>query len=254
MKLGRAVFLLASRLSVWSLLLAGGACLADVPTSLQECRLRNSAICELRGLQYVVEGPCPPPAQTVRSPGQERCEDVRPASPLREHPPSARTVGVPAAPRDLAWVGQIERWLIPVLLVVVGLLLAGLGLLAFRSWRAHRDGADTATGVGRLLLQLFAAAVIAVPLGYQAAGVAFQRTFSSFNNHDTAAPWLLAAPVGLIVFMLVSGIVFALVALLVGYLLPGFRKQPRNDPSRAMSAGQTGNRTPGTPGEKDRSP
>jgi len=67
MKLGRAVFLLASRLSVWSLLLAGGACLADVPTSLQECRLRNSAICELRGLQYVVEGPCPPPAQTPSS-------------------------------------------------------------------------------------------------------------------------------------------------------------------------------------------
>jgi hypothetical protein len=124
-----------------------------------------------------------PSGRQARSAAKRRGQPA----PLREQPPSARTVGVPAAPRDLAWVGQIERWLIPVLLVVVGLLLAGLGVLALRSRRPHRDGADTGTGVGRLLLQLFAAAVIAVPLGYQVAGVAFQRIFSSFNNHDTAA-------------------------------------------------------------------
>jgi len=75
------------------------------------------------------------------------------------------------------------------------------------------------SGVRRLLLQLLAAAVIAVPLGYQVAGVAFQRIFSSFNNHDTAAPWLLAAPAGAVVFILVTGVGFALLALLLDKLL-----------------------------------
>ena len=56
-------------------------------------------------------------------------------------------------------------------------------------------------------------------LGYLAAQVAFQRLFASADNHDTALPWLLAAPLAVVVFMLVSGFAFAVVALLLGLLL-----------------------------------
>ena len=76
-------------------------------------------------------------------------------------------------------------------------------MIALRRRQAARDEVAVEPGVGRTVLQLLVAAALAVPLGYQAAGVAFRRIFAGFNNHDTAAPWLLAAPVG--VFALALG-------------------------------------------------
>lgn len=213
------------RLSVLSVWLVAGVCAADVPTAAQECRLRNAATCELRGVPYVVDEPCPPGARTLRAPGNERCaEAADEGARAREIPALAQPVeALPARPGpagDLARIGQIERWLLPAILVFGALLIAALvAVIALRRRQAARDEVAVEPGVGRTVLQLLVAAALAVPLGYQAAGVAFRRIFAGFNNHDTAAPWLLAAPVGAAVFILVTGVGFALVALLLDQLL-----------------------------------
>jgi len=209
-------------LSVW---LVAGVCAADVPTAAEECRLRNAATCELHGVRYVVDGPCPPAARTLRLSGDERCEEsAHDAARGGQIPAVARPVEVPPArpgpAGDLARIGQIERWLLPAILVFGALLIVALvAVIPLRRRQASRDEVAVEPGVGRTVLQLLVAAALAVPLGYQAAGVAFRRIFAGFNNHDTAAPWLLAAPVGAAVFILVTGVGFALVALLLDQLL-----------------------------------
>jgi hypothetical protein len=50
---------------------------------------------------------------------------------------------------------------------------------------------------------------------------------SRANNHDTALPWLLAAPLAVLVFLLVSGLSFALIAWLLGCLFKGAGKGSR---------------------------
>ncbi|EXI79189.1 MAG: hypothetical protein AW10_02463 [Candidatus Accumulibacter appositus] len=242
----RVASLLLALASSW---LALGVCRADVPTPAQECRLRNAAICELNGVRFMVDGPCPPAARTIRPPGNEPCEEIAPSTTRIVQLPTATMVpgqmpalqgvvppatagAVPTAPvrRDLAWVGQAERWLLPLLLLGGGLLLAGLCLfLVFRrrAVRKDRPPPEVADGVTRPLLQLLVAAACAVPLGYQAAALAFQWVFSRADNHDTALPVLLAAPVAAVVFLLVTGLSFALIGLLLAWLFKGQGKVPR---------------------------
>lgn len=229
--------------------LAVGVCRADVPTPEQECRLRNAAICELNGVQFMVDGACPPPARTFRPPGSERCDEAgrtetRSRQPSPARMPAAQAAAAPtvvaAAPtptgsaaspapvRDLAWVGRAERWLLPLLLALGGLLLAALCLLLVRAWRAarkHGPTGEAAPELARPLLQGVVAAVCALPLGYQAAALTFERVFSSANNHDTALPWLLAAPLAVLVFLLVTALSLALLALLLGCLFKGAGKR-----------------------------
>lgn len=233
---------LAVRLVRWLLLLSSflafGVCRADVPTPAQECRLRNAAICEVNGVRHVVDGACPAAARTIRPPGDERCEGAEQGRSRGGSLPAARTAvaqatepGSASTPaRDLAWVGRVERWLLPLLLAVGGLLLCGLALLLVRWRRAAPEHAGKApSDLGRWLLQLVVAAACAVPLGYLAAQLAFQRVFSSADNHDTALPWLLAAPLAVVVFTMVTGLAFAVVALLLGLLLKG-RDRPGRHP------------------------
>ncbi|MBK8385836.1 MAG: hypothetical protein IPL11_09290 [Candidatus Accumulibacter sp.] len=210
-------------MSVW---LVAGVCAADVPTAAQECRLRNAATCELRGVPYVVDGPCPPGHEPSGS-GNERCaEAADEGARAREIPALAQPVEASPArfesAGDLVRIGQIERWLLLAILVFGALLIAALvAVIALRRRQADRDEAAVEPGVGRTILQLLVAAALAVPLGYQAAGFAFRRIFAGFDNHDTAAPWLLAAPAGAVVFILVTGVGFALLALLLDKLLRG---------------------------------
>ncbi|WP_300335348.1 hypothetical protein [Accumulibacter sp.] len=230
---------LAVRLVRWLLssFLAFGVCRADVPNPAQECRLRNAAICEVNGVRHVVDGPCPAAARTIRPPGDERCEGAEQGRSRGGSLPAARTAvaqatesGSASTPtRDLAWVGRVERWLLPLLLAVGGLLLCGLALLLVRWRRASGHAGKAPSNLGRWLLQLVVAAACAVPLGYLAAQLAFQRVFSSADNHDTALPWLLAAPLAVVVFTLVTGLAFAVVALLLGLLLKG-RDRPGGHP------------------------
>lgn len=252
---------IARRLLVASLLVAGAGW-ADVPTPAEECRLRNAAICELNGVRYVVDGPCPAAARTIRPPGSERCDEA-PQKSSRGEPspalamlgaPTAATAGTVPAPgaasaphRDLAWVGRIERWLLPLLLAVGGVLLCGLALLVVRwRWRVRQQehagtGVKANADVGRSLLQLGVAGVCAVPLGYFAALAAFHYVFSSADNHDSALPWLLAAPLAVVVFLVVCGFAFALIGLLLGGLFRGRRRQlPDDGADAAGSAAKAG--------------
>ena len=114
-----------SMFALW-LALVFGICRADVPTPEQECRMRNAAICEFpaSGVQSHVEGQCPAGTRTIRPPGRASCDVAarmaaqaapvapRPATPVRAATPHT----------DLAWIGHIERWLLP------ALAYAGIGV------------------------------------------------------------------------------------------------------------------------------
>ena len=80
---------------------------------------------------------------------------------------------------------------------------------ALRRLYQKRNPGDPIRRAGRSVIQVVVATTIAVLVAWQAAGVAFERMFSSFDNHDTAAPVLIAAPVAFAVFILVAVLTFA---------------------------------------------
>ena len=185
---------------------------ADVPTAEQDCRNRNAALCETAGVEFVVDGPCPATARTIRPPGLENCDTVA-AQVTRE--PALSPAGHPATqppstPRDdLARWGRIERWLLPALMLAGAVLVIGVAAWAFRRHHRNRHTGESVGNAGPSIIQLVAAATIAVPVAWQAAGAAFNRIFASYDNHDTAAPLLIAAPVAFAVFVLLLPAIFA---------------------------------------------
>ena len=199
---------------------------ADVPTAEQDCRNRHSALCETAGVEFVVDGPCPATARTIRPPGRENCAAIA-AQITREPFPSPSdhpAASPPSTPRDdLARWGRVERWLLPVLVVVGGVLVIGVAALTLRRLYRNRNADDSARSAGRSALQLIVAATIAVVVAWRAAGSAFNRIFGSYDNHDTAAPLLIAAPVAFGVFVLVLPVVFAASAWLLRLLGQVFR-------------------------------
>ena len=110
----------APRVAAMFLFLVQGLCRADVPTPEQECRLRNAAICEFpaSGVQSHVEGACPAATRTIRPPGREACDAAsrRLAQPAPVTARMAAPAKAPGAHTDLAWIGRIERWLLPALI------------------------------------------------------------------------------------------------------------------------------------------
>lgn len=202
---------------------------ADVPTTEQDCRNRNAALCAAAGVEFVVDGPCPATARTIRPPGLEDCDTVA-AQITREPVPSpsgSPPARPPPSPRDdLARWGRVERWLLPALVLVGGVLLIGVAALAFRRLYRNRTADDSARSAGRSVLQLIVAATIAALVAWQAAGAAFNRIFGSYDNHDTVAPLLIAAPVAFAVFLLVLPAVFAASAWILRLVGKAFRTSP----------------------------
>jgi len=202
---------------------------ADVPTAEQDCRNRNAALCETAGVEFVVDGPCPATARTIRPPGLENCDTVA-AQVTRETVPSpsgSPATSPTATPRDdLARWGRVERWLLPALMLVGGVLVIGVAAWALRRLYRNRNTGDSARNAGRSIMRLVAAATIAVLVAWQAAGAAFNRIFASYDNHDTAAPLLIAAPVAFAVLLLVLPAVFAASAWILRLLGKAFRTSP----------------------------
>jgi len=202
---------------------------ADVPTAEQDCRNRNAALCETAGVQFVVEGPCPATARTIRPPGRENCDAVA-AQITREPAPSPAAhpaTQLPSTPRDdLARWGRVERWLLPALMLLGAVLVVGVAAWAFRRRHRNRNTGDATRNAGRSIVQLVTAATIAALLAWQAAGAAFNRIFASYDNHDTAAPLLIAAPVAFGVFVLVLPAVVAASTWLLRLLGEALRSSP----------------------------
>jgi hypothetical protein len=111
--------------------------------------------------------------------------------------------------QDLVWVGQTERWLLPALvglravlaLVLIGLLIRWLG--------RNRNSGTALRGAARSTLHVVIAGAVASLLAYASATAAFRRIFNGYDNHDTAAPLLIAAPVAFGVLVVVWPVVFA---------------------------------------------
>ena len=211
------------------LLLTLTASRADVPTAEQDCRNRNAARCEAAGVEFVVDGPCPATARTIRPPGLENCDTV--AARITQEPaplPSGNPATKPTTtPRDdLARWGRVERWLLPALVLLGGVLVLGVAALAFRRLHRNRTAGDSARSAGRSVIRLVAAAVIAVLVAWEAAGAVFNRIFASYDNHDTAAPLLIAAPVAFAAFVLMLPAVFAVSAWILRLLGKAFRTSP----------------------------
>jgi hypothetical protein len=202
---------------------------ADVPTAEQDCRNRNAALCETAGVEFVVEGPCPATARTIRPPGRENCAAVA-AQVTREPAPSPSGNSArqpPSTPRDdLARWGRVERWLLPALAVVGAVLFIGFAAWAFRRHHRNRNTGDSTRNAGRSIVQPVVAATIAVLVAWQAAGAVFNRIFGSYDNHDTAAPLLIAAPVALAVFVVVLPAVFAASTWILRLLGKALRTSP----------------------------
>jgi len=202
---------------------------ADVPTAEQDCRNRNAALCETAGVEFVVDGPCPATARTIRPPGLENCDAVA-AQVTREpalSPSEIPATRPPSTPRDdLARWGRVERWLLPALMLVGAVFVIGVAAWAFHRRHRNRHTGESVDNAGRSIIQLVAAAAIAVPVAWQAAGAAFNRIFSSYDNHDTAAPLLIAAPVAFAVFVLLLPAIFATSAWLLRLLGKALRTGP----------------------------
>ena len=198
------------------LLLALPVCHAEVPDAREACEHRNAALCETNGVTFMQAGPCPATAKTLRPPGHEDCSRALQAQPeaTRAEPahPSAK---VPHT--DLAYVGQIERWLIPLMVIGGGLLLGALAI--YLLLRKRRQKPPIAASHGHPAVVFFAAGSIGLVAAYHAAGAVFAHVDAGFNNHDSAGPALIAGGAALLAFVLVLNLVFALSALMLNAVL-----------------------------------
>lgn len=203
------------------LLLALRVCHADVPDAREACEYRNTALCDANGITFVQNAPCPAGAKTLRPAGHEDCSKA-----LQAPPKVSRTEPAPppakAAHTDLAYFGQIERWLIPLVVIGGGLLLGALAL--YLLLRKRRNKPQTATGSGHPIIVFFTAGSIGLVAAYHAAGAAFTHVDAGFSNHDLAGPALIAGGAALLVFALVFQLAFALSTLALHALLRRIRR------------------------------
>lgn len=212
-----------------SVLLRGGVlllltlplCQAHVPDAREACEHRNSALCESNGITFIQNEPCPAGAKTLRPVGHEDCSKALEAPPkvsrAEPAPPPAKAVHT-----DLAYIGQIERWLIPLVVIGGGLLLGGLAI--YLLLRKRRQNPQTATSSAHPAAVFLTAGAIGLVAAYHAASAVFSHVDAGFNNHDSAAPVLIAGAAALFAFVVVLQLAFALSTLALHALLRRFRR------------------------------
>jgi len=202
------------------LLLALPVCHADVPDAREACEQRNAALCETNGVTFMQAEPCPATAKTLHPPGHEDCSRALQAQPKATRAEPAHQ-SAKAPHTDLAYIGQIERWLIPLMIIGGGLLLGALAI--YLLLRKRRQKPQTAASHGHPAVVFFAAGGIGLVAAYHAAGAVFAHVDAGFNNHDSAGPVLIAGGAALLAFVLVLNLVFALSALTLNAVL---RRRP----------------------------
>lgn len=207
------------------LLLASGACQADVPTAQEDCVNRNAALCELNEVSYLHNGPCPEGAKTVRPPGNEDCQATANRQPESKPPWKAISPPPPkpAPHADMARFGNTERWLLPTILI--GGAALGLVLFVFLlRWlfKRRREG-TMPSGTGKSLLTIVGSGAFGLFAAYQVAGLVFNHIVASYHNSDSFGPTLIASAAALLAFVVVLQFVSALTA---GVLLWLFGKKP----------------------------
>lgn len=198
---------LLRELCVSAILLFAGAATADVPSPQEDCMQRNLAVCGYpSGVQSTQPGPCPAGTKTIKAQGHADCSAAMTTSATLAASPRPAVAQVRNS--DLAWVGGVERWLMPALIYGV----AGCALLwAVWRWRRRPSARASSTPVGSPAW--LASGIIGALAGWKSAGMAFRHAFNSYGNHESAAPLLLSAPIWLGTFLLVGGGVFALLLL-----------------------------------------
>lgn len=194
---------------------------ADVPDAREACEYRNSAQCEVNGITFLQKAPCPAGAKTLRPPGHEDCSKALEAAPRVSHAEPATPLAK-APHTDLAYIGQIERWLIPLVVIGGGLLLSGLALYLLLRKRRQTRQADT--NGDHPAIMVVGASVIGLVSAYHAAGAVFSHVDAGFNNHDSAGPVLIAGGAALLTFVGVLSLAFALSALILHAALRCFRR------------------------------
>lgn len=201
---------------------------ADVPDAKEDCVIRNSALCEVNGVRSMIRGPCPETWKTIRPPGTEDCDalaapvaqpqpppqqpDVTPRSePIRAQGSARDNQSLrPMGPNDMARFAATERWLLPT--IILGVPSALVLAIAFLWWRSRRKRTPTGTRLVGGLATFAISVVVALPVASWASKSVFGKVFNSFDNHDTVAPFLLAAPVAVLTFAAVMTVVIGVVA------------------------------------------
>lgn len=195
-------------LLVAAITLSAGIGAADVPTPQEECVQRNLAVCEFpSGVKSMQPGPCPAGSRTLKPQGHEDCGALVLSAPA-VHVAPAQPAMTQSRGNDLAWIGGVERWLIP------SLIYGGAGCaLWWVVWRWRRPGRSKAAAPPSGALAWLISGSIGALAGWKAAAVAFRHAFDSYDNHDSAAPLLLSVPIWLGTFGVVSGAVCGLLLL-----------------------------------------
>lgn len=203
------------------LLLALPVCHADVPDAREACEYRNTALCEANGITFMQTEPCPAGAKTLRPPGREDCSRALEA-PARVNRAEPAPSPAKAPHTDLAYIGQIERWLIPLMVIGGGLLLGALAL--YLLLRRRRQTRQTATNGDHPAVVIVGASAIGLVSAYYAAGAVFSQVDAGFHNHDSAGPVLIAGGAALLAFVGVLNLAFASSALILLAVLRRFRR------------------------------
>jgi len=203
------------------LLLALPVCQADVPDARQACQQRNAALCETNGVAFMPTGPCPATAKTLRPAGREDCSKASDAQPgIGPVEPARSPVAAPHT--DFAYIGRIERWLLPLLVIGGSLLLGALAIYLLLGQR--RQKRQPRASDGHPVAVPFGSAAIGLLAAYHAAGAVFAHVDAGFNNHDSAGPVLIAGAAALLAFVVVLNLAIALSALTLNAVLRRLRR------------------------------
>jgi len=172
-----------------------GTSYAYIPTAEQDCQFRNSAICELNGIQYYIDSDCPSAAKVIKPLGHERCDQSVPANKTTVPVDSGKTTpgGLQQDHVNPASIGNMERWLLPTLVITFALIVLGIVIWAIRwAWRHRFDGNMVLIRSAAVFRYIFSV-ICAVYATYYTFVTVYMRIFSSFDNHDSAGPGLIAA-------------------------------------------------------------